>query len=217
MKKIITVLTALVLFLSAPTAFAAEATPFVDIKGHWAQGSIETLYESGLISGVDANHFAPNREISRAEFAALLVRAFELKNDPSVVKTFKDVKPGKWYSATVEVVAENGLMSGYSDNTFHPYSPISREEIAVIFTRILNEYEVALDLTTKDEKEIIDLFDDRSKITWSKSGVAQMVASGIMGGRKETLFGPRDRASRAEAATILVRFAVYMVQMSEEQ
>lgn len=219
MKKILLVMMSVFLLLGSSSVLAEPVkteAPFVDIKGHWAQEAIEILYDAGFVSGVDATHFAPNKKLSRAEFAALLVRMFELESDEAVSYHFKDVKEGKWYSEAVMIAEAYGLMGGYADHTFRPLQNVTREEMAVIFSRLLVLIDASLSLSEQEQAQALASFKDKASITWSKEGVSQIVSAGIMGGKPNSLFAPKDASTRAESAAVLIRFTLYLADYLEE-
>jgi hypothetical protein len=106
---------------------------FDDIKGHPAQDDIETLASKHILFGVDSRNFAPGRTITRAEAAAILVRALGL-DILSGSRGFSDVEADAWYADIVGTVAEAGLMVGYAGK-FRPDDRVTKEEMAVLVMR----------------------------------------------------------------------------------
>ncbi|MDY4976758.1 MAG: S-layer homology domain-containing protein, partial [Clostridia bacterium] len=106
---------------------------FQDIAGHWAENDINEMANQGIVSGVTDTTFEPDREITRAEFAALIARALKIsyENEESV---FRDVAAPSWYAKEVNAAAAAGLISGY-DGFFRPEDSITREEMAVIIVK----------------------------------------------------------------------------------
>ena len=219
MKKFLTAAIALMFLLgSSSQVFAEESfTPFVDIEDHWAKESIEILYLAQLVRGVDENHFAPNQKLTRAEFAALLVRTLELEDDGSKTASFKDVPKGKWYSKAIIIAHQNGIMNGYKNNMFKPNNNISREEMAVIFVRLMLAMDIAPEFSEWKQNEIVSRFSDGSQISWSKKSVSQIVATEVMSGRENQRFAPKAASTRAETAVIVLRFLEYVNLFSEDE
>ena len=112
------------------------AAGITDINGHWAQAEIEKWVANGLIAGYPDGQFKPDQEITRAEFVALVNRAFE-KLSENATGGFSDVKPADWFYDEVASAKAAGYISGYPDGTFKPYNAITRQEAAVVITKLL--------------------------------------------------------------------------------
>jgi len=164
-----------------------------DITGHWAEQNIEELVASGAIKGYPDGTFQPDRTISRAEFAAILVKAFNLESKGG--KVFNDTA-GHWAKDAIAAAAEHGIVSGYSDTVFGPDDNITREQMAAMIVKAAKLQEA------KEGKA----FADSDKISsWARQAVATASHYKIIAGRPDNTFGPKDRASRAEAATVIVQ------------
>lgn len=176
----------------------SSTSKFVDIQNHWAKNDIEALASKGIISGVTATTFEPDRQITRAEFSTLIVKALSLTNSASA--GFTDVAAGAWYEPYVNAVANAGIMVGY-DNQFRPDDLITREEMAVT---VIKMYERNGNEATED---LLDQFDDKSAISnWALPYVGKAVSLGFMSGMSANNFAPADHATRAQAASMLRRF-----------
>src|SRR5690606_11578246 len=115
----------------------AESTKtFADVRGHWAQRTIEVMVARQLVNGVTDDKFAPDSTVTRAEFAALITRILKLDG---VKSSFSDVASGVWYEKEVGAAAAAGIIVGDGDK-FRPLEAVSREEMAVM---ILRAYQVA--------------------------------------------------------------------------
>ncbi len=93
----------------------------------WAKNPIEVLAARQLISGISADHFAPERKVTRAEFTQMIVASLNLKAKDSKI-TFKDVRADKWYKNVVGIAADNGLIVGDKGN-FSPDAELTREQM----------------------------------------------------------------------------------------
>ncbi len=172
---------------------------FADIQNHWGKTAIEEMAEKGILKGVSANEFAPDRSITRAEFAVLLSRVLKL-NQTGLVNEFDDVSDTAWYKNEVSQVAEEDIILG-NLGQFRPDEKISRQELALMLARAyifaggnaLNNAEVA--------------YVDRAAISeWAYRGVAQVSALKMMGGYPNGTFGGTNSTTRAEAAITLKAF-----------
>ena len=182
---------ALCLVLSmAVTAFAA---PLTDIENHWAKEQIKTWEEKGLVKGYEDGTFRPDNNVSRAEFMALVNRAFNYQEKAEI--DYKDVKEDAWYADVIKIAKAAGYISGYEDGTMRPNNPISRQEAAIIIMKILGLEENAAGA---------DKFQDASSIpAWSKGAVGAVASSGIMGGYPDGTFRAVNLIKRAEAVVAL--------------
>lgn len=107
--------------ISAP----AQAATFSDVSNHWARPFIEGLAQAKIINGFSDGTFRPNQPVNRAEFAALVQGAFQVK-DIRQKRTFSDVSNKYWAKSAIEKAYSTGFMSGYANNTFRPEEKISR-------------------------------------------------------------------------------------------
>jgi hypothetical protein len=173
---------------------------FTDMNGHWAQGTIEKLAAQGIVCWITADKFYPNRGITRAEFATMLLRALNLPATTQLRGRFEDVPADAWYFSSVNAAAEAGLVAGISANRFAPNQPITREQLAVMVARALTLRGKTI---TGDEAQLTVFKDQKQISTWARKGVAQAIAGKIVGGRPDGTFGPSAPATRAEAATMI--------------
>ena len=175
---------------------AESIKTFTDITKNWARNDIEIMVARHIVKGVSDNSFAPSNSITRAEFAALLVRVLKL-SDVSEAAAFKDVKGSEWYAADVEKAAKAGIILG-SSGCFRPADKITRQEMAVMIQRAYSYAGGSADTLTELS------FTDKSKIsTWAVNAVKVVYSIGVIRGRPNGSFGPLDNANRAEAAVML--------------
>ncbi|RXJ01686.1 lactocepin [Anaerobacillus alkaliphilus] len=181
------------------TPEAPSVKTFGDISNHWAKAEIEFLATRSIINGKTETSFAPNADITRAEFAALVARVLELKKG-EFQGTFSDVSSNAWYALEVEAAQEVGIVQG-SAGKFNPNSKITREEMAVMIVRAY-EFKAKQSVTVEGELE----FTDKDNVaSWATDAVHAANSLGIVNGKTSTTFAPKDLATRAEAATMLYR------------
>ncbi len=177
---------------------------FSDINGHWAESYIKLLANKLVVDGVTDTTFQPERNITRAEFAALVVRALGLDTN-SGSSTFTDVAAGEWYASVVSAAANARLVDGYEDGTFRPNATINREELAAMVVRALNYAGAKPDVSADKQTQLLAKFKDASKIVWANNEVATAIDAGIIDGMTDDTLGARDTATRAQSATMLKR------------
>ncbi|MBP1989835.1 S-layer homology domain-containing protein [Paenibacillus eucommiae] len=176
---------------------------FVDLEGHWAKADIELLASKGMIEGMDDDHFVPQAKVTRAQFAALISRALNLKTTTKQ-NPFTDVTSGSWYELEVNRAYTAGIIQGITESSFAPEKNITREEMAVMIVRA--SAHISADILGKDSKASISAFADSAAISeWAREDIYTSVRLGIINGRAENKFAPQDQATRAEAAVVIKR------------
>lgn len=174
---------------------------FSDTVQHWAKEDIDRLASKLLIQGNEDGTFEPNRSISRAEFAALLVRSLGLEEMPNH-DTFKDVASDDWYMGAIATAEAAGLVQGSGDGLFHPNDSISREEMVVMIARVA-QY---VGKETRGDSSSDSRFEDFTTVSdWAKDSVQWAVEAGIVNGMQEHVFAPDKPATRAQTVVILNR------------
>ena len=173
-------------------------TDLTDIAGHWAEEYIASLYEKSIVSGSGDGKFNPDSNITRAEFVQILYNMSNMTSDGS--QSFKDVKAGDWFSQAVAWAVNFGITSGTSEDTFSPYEKITREQMAAMIYRYATL--MGADWQTSETGE----FADETEIAeYAKYQVRWAKGAGIISGRPDGSFGPKDNATRAESAAMLSR------------
>lgn len=184
---------------------------FADLSGHWAKADVELLASKLLVNGRTEQQFAPQGEITRAEFAALLVRGLGLSPAPSAA-SFKDVAAADWFAGYIGAAVKAGLVEGMDAGLFAPKGLINREQMAVMISRAIQTAGKPLAAGVGD----LGMYSDESQISgWAKTAVSQAVEAGLMNGVEPGLFSPASNATRAETATVLKRLLQYVEFMNE--
>ncbi|SFB03452.1 Periplasmic component of the Tol biopolymer transport system [Cohnella sp. OV330] len=195
--------------VSAYYGVAVYASPFTDIGKHWAKADIDWLATRLYVKGVSADAYQPNRSVTRAEFAALLVRIAGDGASDTESLSFNDVKPSDWYNDPVRQAAALGLINGDGSGKFRPNERITREQMASMAWRAYAK--LVPEATTAKGAEIEALlqpFGDQDKISpWARAEVASAVRSGLMQGASANRFDSSGIATRAQAATLVKRLA----------
>ncbi|MFA7468316.1 MAG: S-layer homology domain-containing protein, partial [Desulfotomaculaceae bacterium] len=175
---------------------------FSDVTNHWAKEPVNEMGSRKVIGGIGENKFAPDREITRAEFASITMRALGLMENNNN-SAFKDVKESDWFSGAVSKTNEYGLISGYTDGTFRPNNKITREEAMAIISKAMNL--VGMDTDTTDTETQLAGFKDRDRIGgWAKDAVAVCIKYNVIKGTNQML-NPKENITRAETAAIVMR------------
>ena len=177
--------------------------PYSDVSdGYWAYDAIRFVTEEELFQGVSGGGFAPELTMSRAMLATVLYRA---AGSPAVTASagFTDVPAGQWYSNAVNWAAGEGIVNGVGGNRFAPDDNVSREQIATI----LYQYVLSTGETAEADASVLSGYGDSASVhSWAADGMAWAVGEGIITGKPGSLLAPTDSATRAEVATMLMRF-----------
>lgn len=184
----------------------AVKNPFADVNaGDWFYRDVLFSYEKGLMSGMDAAAFAPYANTTRAQIAVIFYR---MEGSPAVEgeNSFTDVVRGSgtaWFYDAVTWAQQNGIMGGYSNSSFAPNDPITREQLAAIFYR----YAQYKGYDTTQGGMAIREFDDYESISdYAMGAMAWAVNTGLVKGDSNLLY-PKGTATRAEIAALFHRFA----------
>ncbi|WFR65444.1 InlB B-repeat-containing protein [Paenibacillus amylolyticus] len=146
--------------MAVPATIAAPtAANFSDIEGHWAADSIREAAGLGIVKGYADGTFHPGAQVTRAEFAAMLVRMLKPVPDHeeviSTMLTFKDATQiGAWGIKEIAQASALGWIQGHADGTFRPNAPITRAEMAVMVSRALTLTDVTSESTFTDAASI---------------------------------------------------------------
>lgn len=178
---------------------------FTDIASHWSKDDVSLLANKLVIDGATDTTFAPDRNITRAEFAALVVRSLGLNTDATST-AFTDVKSSDWYAGAVAAAAGAKIINGYEDGSFKANAQITREELATMVVRALTFAGVKSDLSATQQATLLGKFSDAGQIAWADKEIAAAIDAGIINGLTNTTIGSGKQATRAEAAAMLKRF-----------
>ncbi|MDO3411139.1 cadherin-like beta sandwich domain-containing protein [Saccharibacillus sp. CPCC 101409] len=173
---------------------------FSDVAGLWSQSAVNDMASRQIVDGVDASRFDPSGSVTRAEFAAILVRALGLP-DNETSSTFRDVPSGEWYTGSVAKAAQYGLIDGYADGTFRPQAAISRQEAFAILGRAAK---IAKPASTSGGTSLSDYSDAARVGSWARDAVQAVLAADLVQGSGGRL-KPLSPLSRAETAAAVQR------------
>ncbi|WP_374711871.1 S-layer homology domain-containing protein [Symbiobacterium terraclitae] len=185
-------------------AVMAYTRTFPDVADdHWARTEIQVMAARHIAGGDEAGLFHPDSPVTRAEFAALMVRALGLQRVAPEKSSFTDVASTDWFYGDVETAAAAGLIQGFAGQ-FRPQDQISRQEMAAVLARGLRRYQA--DLLPEAVEGLPAGLADRDEIaSWAAADVALVYQLGLVKGRSETSYAPLATATRAEAVVILKR------------
>lgn len=167
----------------------------------WYHDGVHFALERGMMNGVGDGCFDPEGNTSRAMVVTMLWR-MEGSPDAKGGPGFSDVAGDAWYAAAVRWAAVRGIVTGYSAERFGPGEPVSREQLAAILFRYAN-YKGA----NTDAENALGRFSDADTVSdWAGEAMAWATDRGLIGGVSAALLLPGAPASRAQTATIFMRF-----------
>ncbi|MCR8630571.1 glycoside hydrolase family 2 TIM barrel-domain containing protein [Paenibacillus radicis (ex Xue et al. 2023)] len=186
------------------THFSTYAVGFVkktfeDVAAlDWAKKQIEVLASKGIVQGTSDHLFAPEEQVSRADFLLLLVRTLELKG--TLGSTFADVQSKAYYAEALQVARGLGITQGGDGNLFRPQDPITREDMMVLTER-------ALKAAKKSSSQVAAAqaapFQDAADISaYAANSVNILVEMGLVQGYNQSIY-PQNTTNRAQAAVLM--------------
>ncbi|WP_188889076.1 S-layer homology domain-containing protein [Paenibacillus radicis (ex Gao et al. 2016)] len=186
-------------------AVASVSKSFADTKGHWAEKQIQSLSSRFILNGVLEDRFAPERQVTRAEWAAMLTRALGLAPSSSEQPAgFSDVSAERWYGNPIAAAAAAGLMQGLPGGKFEPEAKVTRQEMAASLARALSYMGHAPVAGQGAQK--LESFKDRADMAaWALPAMTQALDAGLITGKANGYYYPNQAATRAEAAAVLYR------------
>lgn len=174
---------------------------FPDVpNGYWAACDIDKLAMNDVVVGYPDGYFKPNQKISRAEFATMLVKGFNLNCDLDTQSLFSDVPRHNWANAAIAKAVDEDLLKGYPNKTFRPNAPVTRVEA---LTSIAKGMTCDIDRCKADE--ILSKYADGNKIPeWARIPVAKSLDSGALkDSPNPNMIMPHQNASRADIASMM--------------
>ncbi|WP_411348342.1 S-layer homology domain-containing protein [Paenibacillus sp. WLX2291] len=184
-------------------ALVQSSKTFPDVASSWSKDDVTDMASRLIVNGEDGN-FVPDREVTRAEFAAMLVRALGLADEQSSHLP-KDVHTSDWYAGVVGTAINHGLIEGYNDGNFRPNQYITREEAAMIMSHAMDYTGQSTTLSDSQVQQQLNRFSDRKQVSnWAKKAVAATAKSAIVQGNQGR-FEPQSHVTRAQAASMIRR------------
>ncbi|MGG1517006.1 S-layer homology domain-containing protein [Paenibacillus oryzisoli] len=176
---------------------------FADMAQHWAKDAVNDMGSRFVIQGVDDKTFLPNSDITRVEFAAIILRGLGLKLDDSGT-TFSDVPAGAWYESAIRTANAYGLIEGFEDGTFRPNDKITREQAMAIIAKAMKISGLKDKLPKQDASALLSQFADADTVAaWAKESVSDTLLAGIVTGRDGRILAPQAFVTRAEVALMV--------------
>ncbi len=204
--------------VATASAFASDASPALSVttdatennwvnpykdvdESDWFYLAVRCVTQAGLMNGTSENSFSPELETTRGMIVTILWR-LEDQPEASGSCSFKDVNGNAYYAKAVAWAAEKGIVTGYDPETYGPSNHITREQLAAILYRYA-KYK-GYDVTAANN---LSAFSDTADVSgYALAAMKWAVAEGLISGTTRSTLSPGDDATRAQVATILMRY-----------
>ncbi|OKH35206.1 hypothetical protein NIES2101_37840 [Calothrix sp. HK-06] len=169
---------------------------FPDIGGHWAAPFIELLVTKGLISGLPNGNFEPNAPINRAQYAALVAKAFNIQSK-NQIPNFTDIKRDFWAAPAIAAAANMGFISGFPDATFRPTQNLTKVQALVSMVNGLK--------LSGGNSNLLMAYSDRAQIPSYATSAVAIATQNLLVVNYPTLdeLQPMRDITRAEVAALI--------------
>lgn len=173
---------------------------FQDLKAQWYHDGVDYVLERKLMVGVSDTRFAPNGAMTRGQLMTVLYR---MAGEPETKgqSPFADVKAGQYYTEPIAWAFETGIAKGVTATAFAPNAPVTREQMVTFLAR----YAQLQDMDTTSSTEL-DFTDAGSVSGYAQEPMAWAVETGLVQGMGNGKLNPKGPATRAQMATVLMRF-----------
>lgn len=175
-----------------------DVKTFADVpESGWVADAVAFVTSRGLFNGTAPDRFSPDAEMTRGMLAAVLYNAAS-KPQPQSAHSFSDVAETAYYADAVRWAAERGIVAGYEDGSFRPDAAITREQLVTMLYRYAESPAVS---------DTALAFPDAERVSgYAVDAVRFAVGAGLLAGRDDGRFDPQGTATRAEVATLLMRY-----------
>ncbi len=189
-----------------PETITGAAAPaggcmFPDVpNGYWAACEIDKLAVNDVVVGYPDGLFKPNKNISRAEFATMLVKGFNMNAHGATTSQFSDVSRENWANAAIAKAVNEDLLRGYPNHTFRPNAPVTRVEALTSLSKGMT-----CNIDSFKAEEILSQYADGNKVpNWARIPVAKSLQSGALkDSPNPNMIMPNRDATRAEIASMM--------------
>lgn len=185
--------------------------PFADVpESYWAYDAIQYVYGEGLMAGTSGSTFSPEGTTTRGQIVTILWR---LSGSPVVnyLMDFDDVDPAAYYAEAIRWATSEGIAGGYGGGVFGPDDPITREQLAVMLHRYAQHE--GCDVSIGEDTNILSYADFADLSEYAIPAMQWACGAGLISGTGDgSTLTPQGEATRAQAATVLMRFCEQSIQ-----
>ncbi|MFE6074864.1 S-layer homology domain-containing protein [Paenibacillus sp. NPDC057886] len=179
---------------------------FDDVKNHWGKVDVNNVAARLDLEGTGNNAFLPNRNVTRSEFADIVVLGLGLMRQDVPQNIFPDVTDSAWYRASVAIANEFGIVRGYNDGSFYGNQEITREQGFSMIARAYRLIDSGAALSEEQATSALAGYKDAPDVSaWAKADVAQLIAAEIIQGNGPEMLSPKEPMTRAEVTALIAR------------
>ncbi|HWO53358.1 MAG TPA: S-layer homology domain-containing protein [Paenibacillus cookii] len=179
---------------------------FDDVQYHWGRADVNNIAARLDLKGNGNNTFSPNRNVTRSEFADIVVMGLGLMRQDAPQNIFPDVADSAWYRASVAIANEFGIVRGYNDGKFYGNQEMTREQGFSMIARAYRLIDPKAEFTEAQAATVLAGFKDAADVSaWAKGDVAQLIAAGIIQGNGPEVLSPKAPMTRAEVTALIAR------------
>lgn len=196
-RRMISALLAVAMLVTMlPAAIAASVDSFVDFPTGWSAAAMTFAVENGLINGKENGRIEPGANLTRAEMAAIINRAFGAQTTADI-SAFSDVSQSEWYYTEMQKAVKMQTFNGDSDGTLRPNDNITREEVMAVLAR-------ALVIENPDFSPISNSFSDAASVSeWARPYISAIITNGYVNGYEDGTVRPLNLITREEFVQIM--------------
>ena len=184
---------------------------FTDVKeSDWFFKGVEYVVDKGVMSGVSENQFDPSGKLTRAMLVQML---YNMESRPAcdAENAFIDVPVGQWYTDAVIWANDEKIVSGMGEGLFAPNMEITREQMVAM----LYNYAKYKGYDVTASADLSKFADNASVSTWAQPAMQWAVAEGYISGMGDNQLAPQGTATRAEIASVIMRFMEATAESAE--
>lgn len=193
---------------STPTTPDKPKLPFTDLgENQWYESAIEYAYTHDIMEGMSETKFSPNTSLTRAQAVQIL---YNLEGQPTVTRTtsFADLTT-HWAAKPIAWAEQTGVVDGYEDNTFRPENNVTRQE----FAQMMYNYAAYKDYDLSAKEGDLSQFTDGDSVQeWAVTAMSWANGNALINGHDDGTLEPGGTTTRAQAASILMRFDQNLVE-----
>ncbi|MBT2284924.1 S-layer homology domain-containing protein [Paenibacillus polymyxa] len=179
---------------------------FEDAKSHWGKTDVNNIAARLDLQGNGDNTFSPNRQVTRSEFAEIVVLGLGLMRQDAPQNLFPDVNDSAWFRSAVALANEFGIVRGYDNGNFHGNQEITREQGFAMVARAYRLIEPEAAISPDQMNSELERYSDAADVSnWAKEDVAQLIAAGIIQGNGPEVLSPKTTMTRAEVTALIAR------------
>lgn len=181
--------------------------PFTDLgENQWYESAIEYAYTHDIMEGMSETKFSPNTSLTRAQAVQIL---YNLEGQPTVTRTtsFADLTT-HWAAKPIAWAEQTGVVDGYEDNTFRPENNVTRQE----FAQMMYNYAAYKDYDLSAKGDLSQFTDGDSVQEWAVTAMSWANGNALINGHDDGTLEPGGTTTRAQAASILMRFDQNLVE-----